>query len=367
VWLLASALAVLGTAEAMSAARHKSESSDRKNAAEAELHKPGSPDRKKDKKTADAEHHKSESSHPKKGKKAAEAERHKKAAEVVHHRHVIHPPAGDGPAAPLSPDLAAAKQAIELVRHGKAKDATALAASIGDPVAAKLVEWARLRHSDSEAGFDRYVAFIRANADWPSMQLLRRRAETRLWKERRDGAAVHRFVGDNPTSAIGRLALARAEMGEGDRARAEKEIRAVWQSASLSAETEAAVLAAFPDVLTRADHVARMDRRIGAKDFRAAMRAAKHVGEAHVAIVKACTAAEAKSANGGALLDAIHTDARGDLGYALCRVHWLLRNDAPGSNLHGRIVTPKENIAAAVKLMLAASPEDLQRQDTDEW
>jgi soluble lytic murein transglycosylase len=292
VWLLASALAVLGTAEAMSAARHKSESSDRKNAAEAEHHKPESPDRKKD-------------------KKAAEAERHKKAAEVVHHRHVIHPPAGDGPAAPLSPDLAAAKQAIELVRQGKAKDATALAASIGDPVAAKLVEWARLRHSDSEAGFDRYVAFIRANPDWPSMQLLRRRAETRLWQERRDGAAVHRFVGDNPTSAIGRLALARAEMGEGDRARAEKEIRAVWQSASLSAETEAAVLAAFPDVLTRADHVARMDRRIGAKDFGAAMRAAKHVGEDHVAIVKACTAAEAKSANGGALLDAVHADARG--------------------------------------------------------
>jgi hypothetical protein len=39
-----------------------------------------------------------------------------------------------------------------------------------------------------------------------------------------------------------------------------------------------------------------------------------------------------------------------------CRVHWLLRNDAPGSYLHGRIVEPKENIAAAVKLMLATAP-----------
>src|SRR6266699_6287032 len=58
---------------------------------------------------------------------------------------------------------------------------------------------------------------------------------------------------------------------------------------------------------------------------------------------------------------------RKDLGYALCRLHWLLRNDTPGSNFHGRIVTPKEDIAAAVKLTLAASQEDLQRQDTDEW
>jgi soluble lytic murein transglycosylase len=35
--------------------------------------------------------------------------------------------------------------------------------------------------------------------------------------------------------------------------------------------------------------------------------------------------------------------------------------------MHGRIVTPKENIAAAVKLVLAAPQEDLLRQDTDEW
>ena len=87
-------------------------------------------------------------------------------------------------------------------------------------------------------------------------------------------------------------------MGEGNRTDAESEVRAVWQSAQLSAELETAVLAAFPDVLTRADHLARMDRRIGAKDFSAAMRAAKRVGADQVAIVKACIAAEAKSHNG---------------------------------------------------------------------
>jgi soluble lytic murein transglycosylase len=63
----------------------------------------------------------------------------------------------------------------------------------------------------------------------------------------------------------------------------------------------------------------------------------------------------------------VRADARNDLGYALCRLHWLLRNDMPGSNLRGRVVTPKEDIAAAVTLTLSASPEDLHRQDTDEW
>ena len=97
------------------------------------------------------------------------------------------------------------------------------------------------------------------------------------------------------------------------------------------------------------------------------MRAAKRVGDDRVAIVKACIAAEAKSAKGEALLDAVSTEAGTDLGYILCRLHWLMRNDTPGSNLHGRIVTPKEDVAAAVRLVLAASPEDLQRQNTDEW
>ena len=269
------------------------------------------------------------------------------------------------PAAALPSDLAAARQAIELIRKGKSKDGTVLATSIRDPVAHKLVEWALLRRSDSAAGFDRYVAFLRANPGWPSLALLRRRAEARLWQEQRDGATVRRFIGREPSSPLGRLALARVLMSEADRDGAAYEVRAVWRSAELSAETEAAVLGGFPGILTRADHLARMDRRIGAKDFGAAMRAAKSVGIDQVAIVNAC--AEAKSAKGKVLLDAVSNDARQDLGYMLCRLHWLMRNDAPGSNLDGRIVTPKENIAAAVKLALAPSQEALQRQDTDEW
>jgi soluble lytic murein transglycosylase len=253
------------------------------------------------------------------------------------------------------------------VRQHKLGEAAALAASISDPTGQKLVEWKLLRHPDNQIGLGRYLAFIRGNPYWPSIPLLRRRVEERLWQGRRDAATVSGSLDGEPTSAIGRLALARIEMGDGDRTGAESKVRAAWRSEQLSAELETAVLATFPGVLTRADHLARMDRRIGAKDFGAAMRAAKRVGDDQVAIVKACAAAEAKSAKSGALLDAVREDAREDLGYALCRLHWLLRNDSPGSNIRGRIVTPKGDIAAAVKLVLAASREDLQRQDTDEW
>jgi soluble lytic murein transglycosylase len=350
VWLLASSLIALGAADAL-AARHQPASSapSPNNASPAAPAQPASAQRKKAAAVA---------------RKKRKPEREK--VDMKRPAHVINRAAA-GDAAPLPPDLAAAKEAIDLIRKGKTKDAAALAASLSDPVVANLVHWARLRHHDRETGFDRYADFIGAHPDWPGVPLLRRHAEGRLWQEHRNADTVRRFVGENPVSPMGRLALARAAIHAGDRAAAASEVRNVWQSAALSAEVEAEVLATFPDVLTRADHIARMDRRIGARDFGAAMRAAKHAGDDRVAIVKACSAAMAKSAKGGALLNAVPAEARGDLGYALCRITWLLRNDTPGSNFHGRIVTPKDDIAAAVKLALAGSPEDLRRQDTDEW
>ena len=66
--------------------------------------------------------------------------------------------------------------------------------NIGDPAAKKLVEWFLLRHPDSDTPFNRYAAFIADNPGWPSMGLMRRRAEARLWQERSDAATVHRFT-----------------------------------------------------------------------------------------------------------------------------------------------------------------------------
>lgn len=273
----------------------------------------------------------------------------------------------DRPAlANLPPDMATAKQALELVSRDKVAEAAALEGSTTNPMVRKLIEWALLRRGD-RVEFRRYKDFIAKNPDWPSIPLLRRRAEVTLWREHADSATARSFLDGKPVGPVGRLVLARVLMSDGDRAGAAQEVRAVWHSAPLSVELEVALLKEFPDVITREDQLARMDERIGAKDFGAAMRAAKKIGEDQVAIVKACTAAEAKSPNGGRLLDAVPVQARDDLGYALCRIHWLLRNDSPGSNIHGRLVTPREDVALAVKLALGAPQSDLQQQDTDEW
>ena len=261
------------------------------------------------------------------------------------------PAAIDPGIATLPVDFRTAKQAIDLVRRRKSAEATAIERSIGDPVAQRLVEWVLLRHADSEAGFDRYAAFIRDNPEWPSIPLLRKRAEGRLWQEHRDGATVRHFLaGAPPSGPLGRLALARVLIGEGDRTAAERELRETWWSAELSERQEAEVLDVFRDALTRADHAVRMDWRLSTKDFTGAMRAARRLGDDEVAIVKAC--AGVTSAKIGAPLDAVSGEAREDPGYRLCRIRWLRRHD---------------DVATATKLMLAAPSRAQQRQDTDEW
>jgi soluble lytic murein transglycosylase len=253
-------------------------------------------------------------------------------------------------ASPLSGDLAAVKNAIDLVRKAKTSEATAIQKTISDPAARKLVEWFILRHSEANANFSRYAAFIADSPGWPSMGLMRKRAEARLWQERSDVTTVRNFVGNQPTSAKGRFALARVLLAEGDRDGAGNLVRQAWRSDELSERFEADAFDLFRDLLTREDHRARMDKRIGAKDLSGAKRAAQRLGSDELLIVKACAAANADKALD--LLNAVATDARSDLGYTLCRIRWTMRHD---------------RIDDATRLMLAAAPETMALQDTDEW
>jgi soluble lytic murein transglycosylase len=259
----------------------------------------------------------------------------------------------DEAASPLSGDLAALKNAIGLVRKAKMGEATAIERTISDPAAQKLVEWFILRHPDTEANFSRYAAFIADNPSWPSMQLMRRRAEARLWQERSNASTIHGFTADQPASAKGRFALGRALLAEGDREGAARQIRAAWRSEELTERSEAEAFETFSDLLTSDDHRARMDKRIGAKDISGAMRAARHLGsDDDLSIVKACAAAMGNATKALELLDAVATEARQDLGYALCRIHWMMRHD---------------RAADATRLMLTAPSEAMALQDTDEW
>lgn len=300
---------------------------------------------------------------PKKTHEAKEARPHRSVA-VGKHQHSRHadahkkskrpddasPPKEAVP--PLTGDLGLVREAIDLARKAKTDEATAMRNRIADPAAQKLVEWFILRHPETTANFSRYAAFLAANPEWPSAASLRRRAEARLWQERSDAATVRSFTGDRPISARGKLALARVRLAEGNRDGAGRLARDAWRSDELSEAVETEAYELFRDLFTREDHLARMDRRIGANDLAGAARAAKRLGGDEPAIVKACAAVRGKADKALDALDAVPTGARADLGYTLCRIQWMLAQN---------------KIDDAARLMVAASPETMALQDTDQW
>jgi soluble lytic murein transglycosylase len=334
-------LALLAT-EATAKSSHKSSTPRKTHEAGKTSEKKTSEKKKSEKKTkeAGARPHRAAASGKHKHTRHAETKRKSK-----HSNEVAEKPA-------LTGDLAALKDAIDLARRAKTDDATAARDRIADPAGQKLAEWFILRNSETTANFNRYAAFIAANPDWPSVTLLRRRAEVRLWQEKSDAATVHRFTADQPLGAKGKFALARVFLAEGDRDRAALLVREAWRSEELSERVEEDAYEAFRDLLTADDHRARMDKRIGAKDLAGARRAAKHLGEDALAIVKACAAVRGKDNKAKDRLADVPAEARGDLGYILCRVQWLLQ---------------KDRIDDAAEVILAAAPDTMGLQDTDAW
>jgi len=250
-------------------------------------------------------------------------------------------------------DITLVRQAFDLARKGKTGEATALQKAIGDPLARKLVEWTILRSDENDAGFDRFAAFSSENPSWPNSTMMRRRAESALWDERRSVSTVVAFFGSQkPLTAKGKFALARALLAQGDQPGATQLARQAWREDTCSAAVEKAVMEMFGDVLTRADHKARMDRRFYDDDPDAGMRMAQLLGGTDLLIGKARKAVVEKSSNAGALLSAVPESARNDAGYIFHKAQWLRREDKP---------------IEAARLLQSAPRSASQQHNLDEW
>ncbi|MDE5453773.1 transglycosylase SLT domain-containing protein [Bradyrhizobium sp. CSA112] len=251
-------------------------------------------------------------------------------------------------------DKDALQNVIELVRKQKTGDATQAQAAISDPVARKLAEWLILRSDNNGASVERYRAFVSSNPSWPSQTFLRRRIEAAIWDDRRDDAAVWSwFENQSPISAKGKFALAKAMLARGDRTNAERLVREAWRHDGMSEDTENAALDMFGALLTAGDHKARMDALLyGTEQEAGGMRAAKRLGSGHVALAKARIAANKKSSNLKALLEAVPHELHSDPGYMFARIQWLRR---------------EEKFHEAAQLMLAVPKDPNRLHNLNEW
>jgi len=250
-------------------------------------------------------------------------------------------------------DVDALENVIELVRKHQPVDATQTEAAISDPVAKKLAEWIILRSDNNGVSVERYRAFLTANPSWPSQTFLRRRLEAALWDDNRDEAmAWSWFENESPVSAKGKFSLARAMIGRGDRANAERLVRDAFRNDAMSEDTESTALDLFGALLTSGDQKARMDLFLYGSEHEIALRAAKRLGGGYVALAKARIAAYRKAPNTRALLEAVPHELHGDPGYLFSKIQLLRR---------------EEKFAEAAQLMLSAPRDTARLYNVDEW
>lgn len=191
------------------------------------------------------------------------------------------------------------------------------------------------------------------NPSWPNIGVLRRRAEAALWKERLGPQTVRAYFDkDQPLTAQGKFALARALLLDGERAEAQKLVRESWRYDNFSGDLEAQILDVFKDLITDVDHKTRMDMRLYAEDVDGAMRSASRAGGNALVIAKARVAVIKKAADAKVQLDGVPAEARGDIGYIFSRVQWLRR---------------EEKATEAAELMLSVVNDPTQALDGDRW
>lgn len=185
---------------------------------------------------------------------------------------------------------------------------------------------------------------------WPGLATVRRNLERSLYREQAGSAEVVKLLGDAaPKTFEGTVALTRAQLALGKKDAARATIAPFWRKARLEAAEESRILADFGDLLSQADHRARMEQmlhfeRVGSADRIAARAGAEELAKAWTAVIR-------KEKNAAKLLDTVPKAQRG-AGYIFAKarqLRWAGKD------------------AEAAALMLTAPTDAAELVDPDAW
>ena len=158
-------------------------------------------------------------------------------------------------------DAAAVREAFQAIAKEQASVIAGIRARISDPVAQKLVDWARLR-----AGYgtpQEFKSFLAQNPAWPSRDTLTDRMDEALFVQGGSVATVTSYWKDGkPQTGMGMGTLAAAYQAAGDQGKAKALAAKAWREENIPANFEGRYLQRLGGLLTAADHKWKLDRLI---------------------------------------------------------------------------------------------------------
>ncbi len=240
----------------------------------------------------------------------------------------------------------------------------ALRDQLTEPAARKLVDWALSRGGNGSAR--EIKAFLEANPNWPSRDLITQRSEEQLFVGGGSAREIKSFFDKGaPKTAIGHAALASAFLAEGDEAQATRLASTAWRRSDMPGSLEAGFLQRFGKLLREDDHKARFDRYMidntrwsadRAERAAVARRVLPFLGEVERKKADARLAVYLRQATGDAQMAALAADAasstKPDWGLAFQLAQWHRRA--------GRF-------DAAFKILREAPTDAAVAGNLDEW
>jgi soluble lytic murein transglycosylase len=199
---------------------------------------------------------------------------------------------------------------------------------------AAIVEWRRLRGSDSLAFAD-YAAFLTAHPGWPGDTAMRKAAERRIDPNNYDPRyVVTFFTRYPPLTAAGQARYAEALSSTGRPAEAKAAALAAWATKGLSPDDEGRLMTRFGSQLTAADHDKRMERLLWDRSAAAAQRQIANVSAARRPLYAARLALIRNDPQAETLVAAAGEAANRDPGFVLDRARWMRdRANSAGSRI----------------------------------
>lgn len=253
--------------------------------------------------------------------------------------------------APAKGELPAAKreQWLNAVRHatgGRYEDAKAFARAAKLPGAEKLVDYLYFLRRESGASFADIIAFLDQNPDWPSRELMTRRAEEALRLEPDHNVVLNWFSHRKPVAADGMARLAEALFATGREAEAVPWLKLAWASTTLSESAESGIVQSYLPYLDHADHLARATNLLSEGDRASAKRVLPYLNNDGKRLVQARIALAERANNAEALASALPPELQRDPGLALDRARFLRRSDNDEQALAALNMAPPPDAAA---------------------
>ena len=129
-----------------------------------------------------------------------------------------------------------------------------------NPIAQKILIWARLIMSGHNADFEELSSFINSNPDWPSKISLQRVAEKSMKLNTPDKLVREFFQERQPLTGFGKARLGQAYLNSGRIEEGKALIRDAWINGNFSKYREKAIYKRYRKILDKEDHCRRLDR-----------------------------------------------------------------------------------------------------------